>query len=255
MGGQQVAGTVQATGWGADLLGYRAAYDAKTNPAPFGNYTMVVGGYTNPAVAPAGYSVGTVAVTSGGKVTFKGALAEGTPAIPTILGLSQNGLWPFYVSLYKGNGLMIGWIGVTNPTLAGMEIYWVKGGGAGGKYYPSGFAFETEASGGKYVAPAAGHPVLNWSNGVVMLEGGNLAATLTNTITINAKNQVQVTGSNPEKLSLTLTAATGLLSGSFQPPGATKPVPINGAVLTGLEWAGGFFLGTNQSGSVSIQKQ
>jgi hypothetical protein len=254
-GGQQVTGTVQAAGWGAELLGYRVSFDAKTNPAPSGNYTMVVGSSANTAEAPAGYSFGTVAVAAGGQVTFKGTLADGTTAMPVVLSLSPNGLWPFCVSLYQGNGLMIGWVGLTNQTLASGDMAWVKAGGAGGKNYPDGFAFESEASGCKYVAPAAGHPLLNWSNGVVRLEGGGLTKSLTNTITVNAKNQVQVTGANTDKLTLTLTPATGLFSGSFQPPGATKPVVFNGVVLSGLEWAGGFFLGTNQTGTVSIGKQ
>jgi hypothetical protein len=250
--GQQVTGTVQAKGWGAALLGYRAAFNAKTNPAPSGNYTMLVGGYTDPAMAPGGSSFGTVAVTAGGQVTFKGTLADGTKVMPTMSSLLPNGLWPFYLSLYKGQGLMIGWIGLTNPSLAGMAVNWVKAGGAGGSYYPGGFAFETEANGYTYVAPAVGHPLFNWSTGVVTLAGGNLATSLTTTITVNAKNQVQVTGSNPDKLKLTLTPATGSFSGSFVPPGAAKPVTINGVVLTDLESAGGFFLGTSQGGSVSI---
>ena len=90
--------------------------------------------------------------------------------------------------------------------------------------------------------------------GVVTLSGGNLTTSLTSTITVNPKNQVQVTGANPDKLKLTLTPATGLFSGSFVPPGATKPVSINGVVLTDVESAAGFFLCASQGGSVSIGK-
>ncbi|HXP63274.1 MAG TPA: Ig-like domain-containing protein [Dongiaceae bacterium] len=252
--GQQVAGSVGGKGWGAMLQGYRAAYNATTNPAPVGNYTLLLAGYTNP-VAPEGYSFGTAAVTAGGQVTFKGTLADGTTILPTVSSLLPNGLWPFYLSLYKGHGLMIGWIGLTNPVLTGMAIDWVKTGAAGGSYYPGGFSFETEANGYKYVAPAAGYSLLNWTSGVVTLTGGNLTTSLTNPITVNAKNQVQVTGPNADKLKLTLTPATGAFSGSFVPPGATKPVSINGVVLTDNESAGGFFLGAKQGGSVSIGKQ
>jgi len=252
--GQQVAGTVQAKGWGATLLAYRAAFNAQTNPAPSGTYTMVVAGDAYPS-APLGFSFGTAVVTTGGQVTFKGTLADGTAVLPTVSSLTASGLWPLYLSLYQGHGLMIGWVTVTPLTLEGQAINWVKAGGAGGSYYPGGFAYETYADGSKYVAPAAGHALLNWSNGVVSLGGGNLSANLTNTITVNAKNQVQVTGANADKLKLTLTPATGSFSGSFVPPGTTKPVSISGVVVTDLEWAGGFFLGTSQGGSVIIGKQ
>lgn len=255
IGGQQVSGTVQATGWGADLFGYRAKSDATTNPTPVGNYTMVVEGCTNPAVAPAGYSIGTVAVAASGQVTFTETLADGTRVPLISSSLSSDGLWPFYVSLYRGKGLLIGWVGLTNQTLVGMDLDWVKEAGAGGKYYPDGFAFETGVKGCKYVAPAGDKPLLNWSNGVVTLQDGDLTTILTNNITVTSKNRLRVTGTNTDMLTLTLTPSTGLFKGSFHPPGATKPVVFNAVVLTDLGWAGGFFLGTNQSGSVSIGKE
>jgi uncharacterized repeat protein (TIGR02543 family) len=253
LAGQQVTGTVQGNGWGAELLGYPSVFDAKTNPAPLGNYTFVLAGFTNPSVAPAGWSFGTASVTAGGQVSFSATLADGTSAAQSAA-LCGKGLWPFYVSLYQGKGLVMGWVGATNHTPTGMNIQWVKAAGAAGTYYPNGFAFETGLTGYKYTPPSANQPMINWNNALVALEDGNLAAILTNTVTVNSKNQVQVAGANGDKLTLALMPATGAFKGSFQPPGASKPWLFNGVVLTGLEWAGGFFLGPNQSGSVSIGK-
>ena len=249
--GQQLTGSVQTTNWTADLLGYPSKYDAKTNPAPAGNYTMVLPGSTNPATGPSGYSYGTAALAAGGQITLKLTLADGTTASQGS-SLTDNGLWPFYASLYKGQGVLIGWVGLTNHALTGTDICWVKESGATGKFYPKGFELVTELSGSQYVAPAAGKPVLTWTAGVITLQGGNLSATLTNTFTINAKNQVQVTGGAKDKLTLTLSPSTGSFTGSFLPPGATKPVPINGLLVQSLEWGAGSFLGTSQSGSVSF---
>jgi hypothetical protein len=190
-------------------------------------------------------------VAAGGGVAFMGTLADGSAATLSS-SLSPNGLWPCYVSLYQGKGLLIGWVGITNQTLTGMEIDWVKLPGAGGKYYPSGFGYAPEARGEIYVAAEAGKPMLNWSNGVAALGGGGLAANLTNTITVNANHQVQVTGANPDQLKLTLASSAGTFSGSFQPAGAKQAVSFKGVVLQGLGQGGGFFRGTNQSGFVSL---
>ena len=54
-------------------------------------------------------------------------------------------------------------------------------------------------------------------------------------------------------LTLTIVPATGAFSGQYVAPGTTKKVPLAGVVLQYQDEARGFFLGTNQSGSVLLQ--
>ena len=80
----------------------------------------------------------------------------------------------------------------------------------------------------------------------------NLSSPLTNEVTLSALNKITVTSTNTNKLVLTLSLPTGLLNGSFLNPDTKKTSPIKGVVLQKQNTGGGFFLGTNQSGAVSL---
>jgi hypothetical protein len=54
------------------------------------------------------------------------------------------------------------------------------------------------------------------------------------------------------KLTVTITSASGLFSGSIGVPGSGKTVAFTGVVLQKQNIGSGFFLGTNQSGRVLL---
>jgi hypothetical protein len=85
---------------------------------------------------------------------------------------------------------------------------------------------------------------------VVRLEGGNLTAPSTHDVFLNAFNKVTLLSTGTNKLAITLSTSSGLISGSFIHPQTLKKSVIKGALLQKQNFGSGYFLGTNQSGSV-----
>ena len=119
------------------------------------------------------------------------------------------------------------------------------------KLYPAGFSFNhwLDAAGSVYTF-SNGVPLLNWTNGVLELEGGNLSQNLTNEAVL-ATNKL----TGPNSLKLTITNASGLFQGSLVNPATGKAISLNGVVLQKLNEGYGNFLGTNQSGSLFLRGQ
>lgn len=239
--------------WSVDLVADRAVFGS-TNPAPLaGNYTMVLPADPSPE-GPFGDGYGTVSVSTKGAVSFSGALADGTK-VSQKTGLSKIGQWPLYVPLYKGKGALVSW--VTFDTNAAMTDFsgtlnWFKQTQTA-KYFPSGFTNETTVIGSRFEKPASTNWVLNLTNAVVGFTNGNLMADFTNTIAIDAKGKVINESTN--KLTLSASKPSGLFNGSAMPPAGGKAVSFKGAVLRKQTNGFGFFLGTNASGRVSIERQ
>jgi hypothetical protein len=248
----RITGTVGDGTWLAVLDAERAVFNAKTNPAPFaGKYTLVFPGTGNPAdtTQPQGDGYGAVTVTTAGQVTLSGKLADGTTLSQTATA-SQDWLWPFYKSLYSGQGQILGWLVFSNssPNLGG-TFNWIKPPSTT-KFYPAGFIVQTTATGSAYKAPASGIPLLNFTSGNAIFLGGNYFGSFTNTATNMPNNKLTYKGTNG--FSLALKTSQGLFTGSLKNPATGKTVSFSGAILQTQQVASGFLLGTNQSGKVSF---
>lgn len=254
-GSEQVSGYVSNANWTSDLFGYRMTYDARLNPATnqSGNYTMLLSGGGDAALSPAGLSPATLDITTAGTMTLKVTLADGT-AVVQKTSLAANGQAPVYATLYKGGGSLIGWLNVTNTATNDIPglLVWTKKNGAPGKLYPGGFTNEMLALASRYTPPATGTAVTGLSNPVIILEGGNLTGPMTNAASLSSLNKISVTSPNTSKLVLTVKSASGVLSGTFVHPQTSKKSTIKGVVLQKQNLGGGFFLGTDQSGSVFL---
>ncbi len=254
-GGNAVTGQISnGTNWTADLLANRGVYSL-ANPAPeaFFRYTLVVPGAADSSTQPGGDGYGPVTVDVAGNVRFSGTLGDGTKIAPVTF-LSASGQWPFYSSLYSGKGSILGWLtfaSETNTDITGL-LNWFKLPQAGTRFYPAGFAFQSEAEGSiyspNYYATTNGSPVLNFTNGLVVLEGGNLSQSITNEILLAGNNRV--TNQSNNKLSLTITTSSGLFQGSVVASATGKSIAFSGAVLQKQNIGNGVFLGTNQTGRV-----
>jgi len=250
----QVAGYVSNALWVSDLFGYRAGFNA-TNPATnqLGKYTMLLSGSDDPTTSPMGLGCAAIAVASSGAVTLKGTLADGTASAQKGT-LAANGQLPVYVNLYRGKGSVFGWLTFTNTATNDIPglLLWTKKNSVLGNSHPGGFTNELLALSSRYAAPAKGSSVLGFSNSVAILEGGNLAGTTTNDVFLSMLNKITITSTNANKVALSITTSSGLLSGSFINPQTLKKTTIKGAVLQKQDLGGGFFLGTNQSGRVFL---
>lgn len=251
-GSDQITGTVGDGTWTADLLGDRATFH-KTNAAPqVGNHTLLLLGSSGD-LAPEGDSYGTASVDAAGVVKLKAYLADKS-SITGKVPLSKNGQWPLYAPLYGGKGALLGWATFSDQPSTDFEgvMSWIKPAIPGPALYPDGFSSEAALLGSRYT-PASGNTnrVLNFSNAVVLVSGGNLPASYTNDVLLGASGKV--TNSGPNSLTMNFTPSSGLFSGSFVPAGVAKGVAFRGVALQKANIAGGYFLGTNTSGRIALE--
>jgi hypothetical protein len=188
-----------------------------------------------------------------GNITLAGSLADGT-AISQSSVVSQNGSWPFYVSLYGGKGSLWGWNYFTNNTITNpFALSWINETNSSSSktaLYRSGFTNqEAMLSGGLYLSTNTLPAELT-----ATLAGGDLPFTITNGVTLAVNDKITLT--NPDetnKLKLTINKSAGVITGSFANPAEPKQtIKINGVILQGQTNAQGYFLGTNQSGIFTL---
>ena len=247
----QITGSVSGTNWTAGLSADLAPKWTSKHQAPeAGTYTMALSGNSNAAASPGGSSYGTVSVTGSGVVTATLNLADSAgPALSQTASISALGTWPLFMNSSSGAAqTLMGWVSFnTNaPATFGGTVNWIRSQGKGG-VYTNGFATNGQLTGNLYSSAKT----LQLTNPTITLNGGNLAVALTNAVSLTAATQTyQNAGKN---LTLTITKQTGLFTGAYKPLGAKTNTPLNGVVLQGLGEAQGFFLGTNQSGSVLLE--
>ena len=247
MAGEMLNGTLSDGAWTAQLVANRGAY-SKTNLSPqAGKYTLVLPGNDDSTAQPGGDGFGTLTVSTIGGVKFAGVLGDGTKVAQSAI-ISRAGQWPLYASLYAGNGAVLGWMTFSNQLTSDLDglVSWIKLAQLA-KLYPGGFTNQTEAVGSIYQF-TNGVRVLNLSTGVVWLAQGNLPASFTNQVALGLDNKVINLSSN--KLTLTLTTASGLFKGTATAPGTAAAIPIFGVVLQKQNAGFGYFLGTNRSDEV-----
>jgi hypothetical protein len=94
--------------------------------------------------------------------------------------------------------------------------------------------------------------MIDLPNGIVTFADGNLSEPLAHSFILRTNNTVLMATTN-NRVKLTLSMNTGLMTGSFQHPDNTnKTTSFSGVVLQQQNYGGGAFLGTNQSGSVLL---
>jgi hypothetical protein len=254
---QQVQGTVKDPTWTAPLLGDLAVFNAISNPAPqMGTYTMIVEGAADSISSPSGDGIATVTVDASGLVTLTGTLADNR-AISQKVRISKDGNWPLYVPLYSGKGSILSWVAFSNQAASSFtgNLSWIKNAAAGGQFYPAGFSNEVSVVGSQYHAPISGTRILDLTNGVAVLSGGNLNEALTNSVTLSSGNLITVDPPGSNQLTLTVDTLYGKINGNFLHPQTQSVRPIKAIVLQQQNMVRGFLLGTNQTGSVTLDPQ
>lgn len=317
--GNKVTGTLK-DGAGAvtfaSVVADKALYTAAKNPVlPLRNVPPALldparenGKYTalflaadspNSGVAKTGFPQGDgfamVTVSTSGKVTMVGKLADGS-AVSYSNALSSTNDWPVYVQLYGKKGFVAGKVRFdstqTQSDAAGLGMKWFKPAGiVSPKTYAAGWpnGILTDFVASKFIptgkptakvpvppnpgtvlgvgVPGANAPTV--ANLLIEVADGGLTAATGNEGSLSAVNKLTVlgaasgqTGTNGLKASFN--AGSGALSGSFVHPGTSKPVSFSGVVYQKQSKASGFFLYTPpvsnpsaipESGSVSVSKK
>jgi hypothetical protein len=262
--GGQIHGTVSDGNWTSEMLGYKATYSS-TNPATefLGAYTFLVP-QTNYPVPPGGFGYAAVTNNILGVVSLKGGLADGSKIVQKV-SLSADGKWPFYVQLYRSTNLtlpiinkadyrgsLMGWVTFTNDRPQG-TLNWIKTSNAAPNYFnPAGFTSVVQLVSSRYQPPNPGERMLNIVNGTISFTDGNLSGPLAYNVTWASNNVISVPPFI-NKPTFSIATKTGLLKGTFFHPQLGK-TNYFGAVLQQQKYAGGYFLGTNQSGAMRLDE-
>ncbi|HEX4086955.1 MAG TPA: transglutaminase-like domain-containing protein [Chthoniobacteraceae bacterium] len=241
-------------------------------PGPTGGYTVLLHPAVSGAGIPQGTGYGLLTMSSTGGIILAGQLPDGESFSTTgAIGGSGGDQFSFDTPLaYSGGqGALSGTLNFVTTTgpfettgsgdFSG-TVAWSKPEQTGGNY-PASFQTTLNAAGSLYTPPAAGGSVLpNFTKGTLTLTGSSALAatgsvTLVKNVTLTAKNTIKVTNPGKDKLKLTITPSTGVFKGTFldSPPGAKPLVTTFTGVLFQQETnGGGFFLGSQGAGSVTL---
>jgi uncharacterized delta-60 repeat protein len=224
-----------------------------------GHYTFVLtGGDIEDTSAPPGASVGTINVSKSGEVKWTCNLSDGAKLSGASV-LSAQGWWPCFASMQNGQGLLLGW-GIFNSNVPSYAIsgdfIWSKGAAPTktDPYYPAGFLVQRRLQGARYLSPAKGKPVMEWTLGNLEFEGGDLDLPVVIPVRWT-NNSLVVVGPNINKLTGLFTASSGTVTGTFVPPGANRTLKYCVALLPPTGWAAGWFLGPTLGGLVDLHAQ
>jgi cyclophilin family peptidyl-prolyl cis-trans isomerase len=237
--------------WVANLLAYRgvsslSAVTNSTGGVGAGNYVLGISGTPGAAASPPGSGYASVSLTSAGKVNLTGMLADNT-SISESVGISKEGIFPVFASLYGAKGEVFGWQTNTSGTNFTGQVNWLKLTGTG-TYYKSGFEITLDSSTDAYSPPVSGTQYL------MTIGGGTLTTTLTNMLTVNAARQFVPASPNADNLHISAAAGTGVLSGQFVNPATGKTILFKGAFASPGVGGSGYTLDSNgQTGYIQIQ--
>lgn len=256
-GSDQLTGTISDGSITTTISSDRWTWNARTNPAPSGRYTVLIPGGETPD-QPQGSGYGFATVTTSGVVVFTGKLADGTPIARTTY-LSKDQSWPFYVgssALESG----IGQISIEdNPGTSDMdgEIQWFRR-ASRSPYYPDGFSIDTSLVGSLFTPAPIHSNALNTSatdgNLSVALGGGDETDETDFTATIDPLNRILPDGTGTQlRFRMAMSNANGLITGSFIDPTTGKLVAFQGVVFQKQNIAAGFWLGSFLSGYTVVQ--
>ncbi|MES2595807.1 MAG: putative Ig domain-containing protein [Verrucomicrobiota bacterium] len=242
----------------ASVTGWRTPWNATSNPASTreGYYSIAIDPVGAPDDAiPQGSGFATFTVSASGAMTIAGKTADGQNIVSSDL-LGPDGQFALYTSLYAAKGSIFGDLELAEDeygeffgnTVSG-DLTWHKV-ATTGKVYAAAFAAPVILTAeGNYLAASAkevavlGLPNTGVTNELVFLNGGisTFAATQPNfSFTFSDDNKV-IAGApgsetNPGKVTLTINAATGAVSGKFTLTEATaantrKDVPFVGQIV------------------------
>jgi len=249
-GQDQIRGQVTDGHWTTALQADRLVFSKSQNPTTIpGTYTLIFPGNTVDNSCPRGNGFATVKLDAGGGIQLSGTLADGTKITQSST-LSKQGIWPLYVSLNGGSGMVVSWIQFSASKDLEGHLIWLKPPSIAARTYPRGFTNEVSAMGAVYQAPTAGTRVLNMSQGVLILNGGGLQGPETNAITLGMNNRV--TTMPGSKLSVNITASSGLFKGSFLNPETRRTTTFQGMILKQSNVGVGYFLDAGLSGEVYL---
>ena len=198
------------------------------------------------AASPPGFGWATLRSVNG-HVLFFGSVADGTPVHGLAAQSSANGDVPIYFDLYKGKGLLQGWINLGTGTPTG-SLSWVQTAGVS-TTYPNGFTNRNLQISGSLWAPPAATDLPLPVTGATLTISNSVTGLMTFTVngTTTGNNCLQVTASN---VTNKLVASVGRLDGRITLTVKPNVLTATGVVLQNANSAAG--LTTRPLNSVGV---
>jgi hypothetical protein len=225
-----------------------------------GAYTLLLEGceddgtcFGNNTNLPWGDSPAAVKVSPVGAMQVLGTLADGT-AISYGTTISANGLWPLYVPLCGGRGLLLAWLNCADFGGVSFSLWEKPPLVLGDRHYTNGFSSLRKTVLIPYTPPAPGQNPVDWTNGIVVINSDSLPNPLTNQVALS-NNAIRVLGGSISNLTLTINASNGLFTGFFVHPASKRITPFKGALEQNSlacfpVVGGGWFLGPDGEGGI-----
>lgn len=250
-GQKRLMGTVSGGGVASSLIALRTA---KNGTGLGGNrYTLAFpganegSGTTVPALA--GYAA--LGMDGAGRAAiFSGTLSDNSKVVQRGA-LTEDGQFPIHVTTERGRSAFFGWLTPSHTDVNGL-VTWIKTADGTRRPYPEGFVLSPDAIiSSRYFAPSVTNRVLNLTNGVLSLFGGNLADLANVPVRLSANSRFTSTGSN--RFAMSVFSANGIFRGSHTSQGSRQSVLFSGVVLQDDATALGFHVGTNRVGTALLQ--
>jgi uncharacterized repeat protein (TIGR02543 family) len=254
----QLTGEISDGSTTATITSDRLTWNARSNPASPGRYTVLIPGGEN-ADEPQGAGYGTVMVTTSGSVVFTGRLSDGTP-VSRATYMAKDNSWPMFAWTGAGNESISGQIMIEDtPGTSDMDgvVNWYRR-QSRSVLYPNGFSVASSLVGSSFTPQPRGFNVLSLDgiegNVSVAIGGGDTDGETDFTGTLDTANRFTSDDLGAQmKFRMTLSNANGMMSGSFLDPATGRFVPFFGVVFQKQNIAAGYWIGSSLSGYTVVQ--
>lgn len=223
--------------------------DPKTQNCPYSskyNFILASPEPVNTNLNGDNYAVGEIDKT--GQLIISGKLCDGysfSGSFPVCADLSI----PIYITLYRGEGALIGWLILTNKTTTDIsgQLLWI----IPNKNSSTPTVNTLQVLGSIYNPRTPWNRVINATNLVVVLRDGGINSPVANIVRLEPQNKFFVEFTDVD-LKISLDNDTGLFRGSFVHPVFRKTTKFEGVFLQKPNWGSGFFIYKDSSGIILI---
>ncbi len=250
-GTKQITGTVANTSssdpWSASLLANLNIYSASKPYGSPAKYTVVIPPCLEaPACAPHGSGYATITNNNLGSSVLAGKLADAVTFSRTGP-VTKDGCIPVYADLYSHQGILHGWLNLSNGAPAG-RLTWIRP-----TTSTDGFTNVVDVNGSAYTVPTGGVPAITLSNGLLEItEADGLGCPITFQAAINRTNIVKVGATPTNAMNGFYDPKTGVLTVKFRPTGALTNHTGFGVLLQSSNAACGAIIGITNIGSINL---
>ncbi|MGA3179385.1 MAG: choice-of-anchor tandem repeat GloVer-containing protein [Verrucomicrobiota bacterium] len=243
----QVTGTVAGNNggaWTAPLLAELAGSGLGS-----AEYTMLIPPETNSvAASPPGYGYATI-TNHDGAATLTGALADGA-ALSENIAESASGKLAVFATPYSNDGLLLGWLTLTNGAPEG-DLTWIRPAASSG-LFTNGYTNAVTVQSSRWTNPPAHTAAIPLPLGLLEFTGVFPTLPLIVEVTLTTNNTLAELPGATHTLKGTINPKTGLLSVSLPDVIGKETISGSGVILQNQTNGGGYFVTKTNAGYILL---